>query len=254
MKRIDIIIPYVLGPNDGMELKYAIRSIEKNFQHDNYRVIVAGDKPGWMKAENHFPFKQIPEQKYRSFTDQLLKLYSVLTNAGISDGFIWTYDDTYFTRPVKLANLRRLKAITSFDTHPRHLDNNGAGSNWKDTLQYTMAQVLKEKGSNHNYETHLPRYFTKARVLKLIEKFDLLSRPMMISSLYFNIHHKNETPVFLYDNRNTIRFLLRSTFDYNTLKKQMNRHQFTNNDPRTWNPVLKKVLMEMFPEKSSCEL
>jgi hypothetical protein len=34
----------------------------------------------------------------------------------------------------------------------------------------------------------------------------------------------------------------------------MSRHLFTNNDPRIWNPVLKRVLTEIFPEKSKYEL
>jgi hypothetical protein len=254
MKRIDMIIPYILGPDDGMELKYAIRSIEKNFQHDNFRIIVVGDKPGWLKKEAHLPFERVTKQKYRTFTDQLLKLYTALTETDISAGFIWTYDDVYFTRPVKLTDLKQLKAVAGFDKYPNHLENSGAGPNWMGTLQYTMAQVLENGGSNYNYETHLPRYFTKSRVLKLIDKFNLLGKPMMISSLYYNMHHKNEEPVCLYGNKNNIRFLLRSTFDYETLKKHVTHHMFTNNDPRMWSPVLKKVLMEMFPQKSSYEL
>ncbi len=254
MKRIDIIIPYILGPDDGMELKYAIRSIEKNFQHDNFRIIVVGDRPSWMKKEHHFPFEQIPHQKYRTFTDQLLKLYSVLTESNITAGFIWTYDDVYFTRPVKLADLKQLKAVASFDKYPRHLENKAGGPNWMGTLQYTMEQVKENGGSNFNYETHLPRYFTKSRVLKLIDKFNLMGRPMMISSLYYNTYHKAEEPVCLFDTKTNIRFLLRSVFDYETLKKHVKRHQFTNNDPRMWNPTLKRVLIEMFNNKSSYEL
>jgi hypothetical protein len=254
MKPVDIIIPYILGPDNGLELKYALRSIERNFQHDKYRVIVVGNKPDWLANVKHLAFERIPEQKNRNFTDQLLKLYSALTELDATPSFIWTYDDVYFTRPVKLADIKQLKAVASFDRYPHHLDNSGAQRNWRSTMDYTMQQVVKKGGSNYNYETHLPRYFTKSRILKLIDSFDLLSRPMMISSLYYNYYHKDKQPLCLYENNPGIRFLLRNTFDVPTLKKHISRHLFTNNDPRTWNPLLKRVLLEMFPEKSKFEL
>ncbi len=243
-----------MGPDNGLELKFALRSIHKNFVHDNFRIVIVGDKPDWITGVEHFQFNRVPEQQNRNFTDQLVKLYAVLTELDISSQFIWTYDDTYFTKKVKLADLKTLKAVTSFDKYPGHLDNSGAGMNWKTTLQNTMVSVLNSGGSNFNYETHLPRYFSKSRVLKLIDKFNLLGNPMMISSLYYNFYNKNNVPICLYDNSQRIRFLLRSTFDVIHLKKQMNKHLFTNNSPNTWGPVLKTVLTEMFPEKSKFEI
>lgn len=254
MKRIDIIIPYILGPDDGLELKFAIRSIEKNFQHDNFRIIVIGDKPSWLSQADHVAFDRIPPQKYRNFTDQLLKLYSLLTEKEISQQFIWTYDDVYFTGKVKLSDLKLLKAVAGFDKYPHHLDNAGAGPNWLGTLKYTMKMVTGKGGSNYNYETHLPRCFNRNRMLKLFDDFNLLARPMMISSLYYNFYHRDSEPLCLLEKNPGVRFLLRSVFDYENLKKQISRHLFTNNDPRLWNPVLKRVLSEIFNEKSSCEL
>jgi hypothetical protein len=254
MKRVDIIIPYILGPDKGLELKYALRSIEKNFQYDNYRIVVVGDKPDWMVNTTYLFFERISEQKNRNFTDQLLKLYSALTELDATTHIIWTYDDVYFTKPVKLSDIKQLKAVASFDNYPNHLNNSGAQRNWRNTMSYTMQQVRKKGGSNYNYETHLPRYFNRNRILKLIDDFSLMARPMMISSLYYNHYHKNDKPVCLYETNPGIRFLLRKTFDAPTLKKHLVRHLFTNNNPRTWNPVLKKVLLEFFPEKSKYEL
>lgn len=254
MKRIDIIIPYVLGPDKGLELKFALRSIEKNFQHDNYRVIVVGDRPEWLKEEYNFPFSQVHKQKYRTFTDQLLKLYSLLIEENISTQFIWTYDDVYFTRPVKLSDIRELKAVASFTKYPNHLEKAAAGPNWMGTLQYTMNTVTELGGSNYNYETHLPRLFSRTRILKLIDEHNLLGRPMMLSSLYYNLYYKDKEPLCLFDKNPGIRFLLRSVFDVETLEKHMNRHQFTNNDPRVWNQALKNALSKLFTQKSKYEL
>jgi hypothetical protein len=253
MKRIDFIIPYIMGPDNGLELKYALRSIQKNFQHTNYRIIIAGEKPEWLTGVEFLPFDRIPHQKYRNFTDQLLKLYSALTGLDVSAQFIWTYDDVYFTQPVKLTEITALKAVASFDRYPRHLDNSGAGPNWKSTMDYTMLTVLENRGSNYNYETHLPRYFSKSRILQLIDKYNLLGKPMMISSLYYNLYYKDKQPLCLFDNNQGTRFMLRSVLDPKSLKKHLLRHKFANNDPRVWNVVLQKVLLELFPEKSRFE-
>lgn len=254
MKSIDIIIPYVKGPDNGLELKYALRSIEKNFQHDNYRVIVAGEKPDWLNPDLFFPSEKIFQEKFRSFLDTLLKLYSVITEVSGSPEIIWTYDDIYFTKPVKLTDIRRLKAVAGFGTHPTHLVNCGAGGNWIKTLEYTMETVREAGGSNFNYETHLPRLFNRARILKLFREYSLFEKPMMISSLYFNLYNKDQQPITLINDNPGIRFLLRSVFDYENLKKRMSNHLFTNNAPLSWTPVLKRVLLEMFPQKSRFEL
>jgi len=254
MKQIDFIIPYVMGPGNGMELKFALRSIEKNFLHDNYRIVIVGDRPNWLTGVEYLQFARIPEQKNRNFSDQLIKLYAALTGLDVTAQFIWSYDDVYFTRGIKLSDMKQLKAVAGFHKYPHHLDNSGAGSNWKNTLDYTMESVMEKGGSNYNYETHLPRFLNKNRVLKLYDKFNLLSKPMMISSLYYNFYFADKEPLCLFDTKEKIRFLLRSLFDVKTLNREMNRHLFTNNNPLTWNIVLKKVLGDMFPEKSKYEL
>jgi hypothetical protein len=254
MKRIDIIIPYIMGPDNGLELKYALRSIAKNFVYKNYRVIVVGDKPDWLTKAVHVPFARVAEQKCRNFNDQLLKLYSVLTTMEISAAFVWTYDDIYFTQAVLPEDIMQLKAVAGFDRYPNHLEGKGAGPNWMETFFYTLEAAKKAGGSNYNYETHLPRWFNKKKVIALFERFELLGKPMMLSTLYYNLHHSKEEPICLFDNNPGIRFLPRTTIDYDQTRKLMAHHRFTNNAPSSWNAVMKKVLEQMFPEKSGFEI
>jgi hypothetical protein len=176
-----------------------------------------------------------------------------LTNHNIGPQFIWTYDDVYFTKPVTLEDIGTLKAVADMKKYPNLLDNSGAGPNWKAAFLGSLEIAAKNGGSSYNYETHLPRLFDKKKVLELIEKYGLLSTPLHISTLYFNIFHKDETPVCLVDHNPGIRFMLRSTFDRDTLQKHLSKHLFTNNDPSTWNGVLQSVLEKMFPEKSKFE-
>ena len=246
MKRTDIVIPYIIGPDNGLELRYALRSIAKNFNHTNYRVILVGDIPEWVTWVEKVPFKQVAPQKNRTFTDQLLKLYTVLTSIKVSPDFIWTYDDIYFTRTVTLEDIALQKAVAGFDKYPTHLELSGAGPNWKSTMSVTMEKVKENGGTNYNYETHLPRMFNTKTVLKLYDRFNLLGQPVMLSSLYFNTECKHIEPLCLFDHNPGIRFMVRSTFDVENMRKLMLKHQFTNNAPNTWSPVIQKVLGDLF--------
>ena len=254
MKRVDIIIPYIMGPDNGLELRFALRSIQKNFEYKNYRIIVVGAKPDWLTVVEHLPFDRVAHQKNRNFTDQLLKLYSALTTLNVSAEFVWTYDDIYFTAPVTLEDIAQLKAVAGFDRYPRHLDSSRAGPNRKIPVPLPVEPGLDEGRSNYNYETHLPRVFGKKKVMELIDRYNLLGHPMMISSLYYNLLFRDQEPLCLFDSNPGIRLMIRKLMDYPSLRKVIPRYRFTNNAPGSWTPVLQKVLQEMFPEKSKYEL
>ena len=57
-QKVNIVIPYILGEYDGLELRYALRSIEKNCT-DPCNVILIGDKPAWCKNVRHVPVERI---------------------------------------------------------------------------------------------------------------------------------------------------------------------------------------------------
>lgn len=56
-----VLIPYSDDGRDGVELRYAIRSMEKHFR-DMTGCVVVGDKPGWYTGE-HIPFEDVEGRK-----------------------------------------------------------------------------------------------------------------------------------------------------------------------------------------------
>lgn len=248
MKPVSIIIPYIMGPDNGLELKYALRSIEKNFAHDNYTIVVVGDNPDWLSDNvNHVPMPRLQGGKYTAFKDQILKLYTVLTEFDVTDNFIWTYDDVYFTNKVTIGDIMIPKAakviqkIEEIDLYP-------GGDNWKNCIK----KALKATNGKYVYETHLPRYYNKNKMLKLMDKFGMLNEPFVIASLYYN-HYLKDDPLLLNDGRIHFRFMIRSTFDVEKLEKFMRIAKFSNNNPASYNMILKDVLAKIFPLRSRFE-
>ncbi|MFA5420043.1 MAG: hypothetical protein WC341_16440 [Bacteroidales bacterium] len=248
MKKVTIVIPYILGPDNGLELRYTLRSIEKNFRHDNYEIIVIGDKPDWLTNINHVPFTRVPVRDFRTFDDQLMKLYVALTECDITNDFIWTYDDTYFTSEVKLDDIKSLKAIRRIYSRNTVEDFPG-GSNWK----ICIMKALDDTGGKFVYETHLPRWYNKRKMLTLFDKFDMLNRPTVIATLYYNYFFKDQEPQLIEDNKDHIRFLCRSTFEPDRLEKIMRRSKFSNNNPAVWNKIFTETLQRIFPDSSKYE-
>ena len=248
MKPVTIVIPYIMGPDNGLELKYALRSIEKNFDHDNYTVIVIGDRPDWLINVTHVPFTRLQEGKYTAFKDQILKLYSVLTEFDVSENFIWTYDDVYFTSRVKLEDIVKPKAAKVV-TKLEDIDLYTGGHNWKNCIK----QAIADTGGKYVYETHLPRFYNKKKMLQLMDHFKMLSKPTVIATLYYNYYSKGLSPIMINDNKDHFRFMIRSTFDVERLEMLMRRAKFSNNNPNSYNLILKSVLEKLFPICSKFE-
>jgi hypothetical protein len=248
MKKVSIVIPYIMGPDNGLELRYALRSIEKNFKHNNYEIIVIGEKPNWLTNVNHVPFTRIENRDFRAFEDQIMKLYVALTECFLSNDFIWTYDDTYFTSEVRIDDIMTLKAARRI-VSSTEIESFPGGSNWRTCIK----QAIEDTGGVYVFETHLPRWYNKRKMLTLIEKFNMLSRPTVIATLYYNNFFKDQEPMLLEDNRDHIRFLCRSTFEPDRLEKLMRRSKFSNNNPAVWNKIFTEALQRIFPDSSKYE-
>ena len=96
---IDIVIPYVQGPDKGFELRYALRSIAMYFNFP-YRIWLIGDKPDWCIRVQHLSVVKPLQKPYRSFSDTTNKLKTALEQSEIHNDFIYMYDDTYITKPL----------------------------------------------------------------------------------------------------------------------------------------------------------
>ena len=90
------IVYFVKDSPENEELKYSLRSVEKNFPHKHVWFI--GGKPKSLEPDKWLPVKQNQVTKWAN-TSMLLR--SACENPEISDDFVLFNDDFFILYPVE---------------------------------------------------------------------------------------------------------------------------------------------------------
>lgn len=98
---MDVLVPYKSEQNTG-ELKFALRSIEKNLSGYN-QIFIIGDKPKWLKNVIHIPARDYAGRKAYSIMQKTLK---GCNDERLSNDFIFTNDDIYFLKPIDVTQIK----------------------------------------------------------------------------------------------------------------------------------------------------
>ncbi len=252
----DIVIPYVFTTAIWDELKFALRSIERNAKF-NYRVFLVADKlPDWANPEKVHLIKssQIHGMKFSKAFDQWNKLVTVCNDEIVSDNFIYAYDDQLWMKPVSESTFERpfshalVKSVADLD---QQIPN--AGANWR-TLFINTIDILKKMGLPcFNFETHMPRLINKQLMLSMIDKLNLNKQsPTLASTLYYNINFPDVEPVLV--DTTSLKGKVRSAIPKKEIAAILKEHTFIdyNNDGLTAD--FKKIVQERFRQKSSFEI
>ena len=251
-KVIDIIIPYKLTEDNGTELKYALRSIEKNCKFP-HRVVIVGECPDWVDNEKvlHVPIAIDPRDENPKAWNVIEKMKYIVKNIrdDISDTFIMTYDDIVFSREITMGVLvQPLAAAKMPDSFDFKTDASDA---WKTVFINTMKALLRNKMPMYNYETHCPRVFDKQILADVFERFGFEKRPYCFPSLYFNSY---EVQPMLLNEENYIKAAINSEESFENLKDSVEKYYFTNWTEKMWTEKLEAVLESIFPQPSKFEL
>ena len=103
--KIDVVYPLGTGSrwNDN-ELRYSLRSLEKNFP-DLGRVWIVGHRPAWLTGVVHVAMDDVHRHnKDANLIDKIL----AACRAGVSERFVRMSDDQVFLRPVRFADMKPL--------------------------------------------------------------------------------------------------------------------------------------------------
>ena len=101
--RISLVWPYITGPGNGSELRFSIRSAQRNFV-GNVDIWVVGERPDWYEG-NFLPIRQVKTPEHTPRFDRAEKLLRILDEPAISEEFVWMMDDIYFVNPITLEQL-----------------------------------------------------------------------------------------------------------------------------------------------------
>jgi len=183
---VHIVYPYKI-PQDkrfGWELKYSLRSLEKNFKED-FDVTIIGEIPDWIDTTKVtcvlFDNDHLDCQRQSKINQKILKASEFF------EEFIVFNDDIYLMKETSLQDLKIPRRIQDLDFDFRVPKQ---PKSFKAQLRNSY-YVLKDLGKQHkkNFVSHCPHFY-KTGNIKEIQKFiDLapISYPsVLFENIYFN--------------------------------------------------------------------
>lgn len=173
----DIVYLLKDGPNE--ELRYSLRSVEKNFPHKN--VIFVGGCPKHIHPDVHLRIEQTEPTKWANTRRNLI---TACKNPGITDDF-WLFNDDFFIMNPYKGSGR--EADNTLWHHIATIENRHMMTMSKYTLMLRhCAKTLRDAGviKPLNYAVHRPMLINKQKALEILGRFP--SEPMF-RSLYGNL-------------------------------------------------------------------
>ena len=224
-KVYDIVIPYIADKAAWHELKFTLRSISENFD-GQVRIWLIGDKPVWANnLVEHIPLDLIKGIDFCHALDVNNKLKFISELPDIGEHFIYTYDDTLFLNPTSYDKIKKLKSEPHIPDQ-QYIWRKSSGSHKWTRLLANAFNTLKGNGlPTYNYETHLPRVFSKSKLQKLFKMYPVDS-PFLVSTLYYNTFHKAR-PIIL-ERDDPYRLMINRELDLNDLNKAIDGQMFLN--------------------------
>ena len=235
----DIVIP--IGPSKikHLDLRYALRSIEKNVR--NYRdVWLIGEKPEWCSDEiNHLPHSDLdgPEWKEKSIWKKFMAACLV---RGISDTFLATNDDIFILEEIDSGNYPFYFKGSCYDSMKANK------SKYRATMNHTKKLLERRGFQDINADTHTPILYNKKEFLTTFEPEHWETRwGYGIKSLYCAFNRKEM--VYMKDCKLSKKYTLEEVRE-----RAEGRHVISCADA-AMKTGLKDFLEEKFPNKSKYE-
>jgi len=195
---------------DNQELKYLLRSIEKNFITEEPNIFIVVDKqiPDWINKDkdkvkiiNHNDF--IPNKYLPLFSSRAIETF-IHRIPNISDFFIYLNDDCFFNKKIEYNDLFfNGKAIMHFEKNKININDDISVSNFANINAGILAsQFIYKKFNitNKHLTAHSPKLIDKKFIFELekkepdifektrIGKFREYDSHSIIASLYPHIY------------------------------------------------------------------
>ena len=175
---MDVIIPHCSESYwESQELRYCLRSIEKNFK-DLGNVYIHGYCPPFVKNVIHNPIEYTYESKGARI---IAKLLYACNNPNVSSDYLFIADDNCFLKPMGREDI---KPYYTYDMKGESLRK--GNKLWMQCLRNTRRTLLKEKLPCFNHEPHTPLIINKNAFKKVMAKYDWINTLYPTFSLYFN--------------------------------------------------------------------
>jgi hypothetical protein len=229
---MDIVIPYKNSTNNGLELRYTLRGIEKYFP-DLGNIFIIGDRPDFIQNAIHIPLCESDERHFRQ-RNICSKLCAACEDKRVSDSFAWFSDDHFLLKPYQVEYNYR---ATIFDSLPRFTSH----QNYRHTLKNTY--TLLNGGFDYG---HGPMVFEKEKFVRAIAGLRWnIAWGYAIKSVYC---HQNGIAGEEYPD-----LKIKETLSFKAIGKLITDRPYFSIDDRGLNDDMKLILHSLYPNKSQYE-
>lgn len=248
---IDVIYPNVEKFVQWEEMKYSLRSLQKNLTGVEFRLWIVGELPAWINPDevNFIPVDYSGETPR---IDILHKHLAVINHPGIGEEYFWMNDDIYLINKVMYADMCLPVAVNDLKDNISLLSPQTIWG--RDNIR-TLKLLQQEGLTTWNYGVHIPHRFEKSKLLHLIEKYAMLTDPIVLTQLYYNYWFREFHPYWdSLDLKNNQGFCInRPNPNWANIKAQLKVKKYMNNSEAGMSEDLQKLIRELFPDKSRFE-
>lgn len=224
-----IVIPYLDDILSGVELRFALRSIDK-YLTGWTNVVIIGTPPEWYNGES-VKAKDYRNRKQYSIYSKLL-VACELNN--VTDNFVMWNDDHYLLKPM---NVGLIDAW--YDGFLKDTVNKNHGARYKETIANTL-QIIPD---TLNYDIHTPCIYNKGTFSYLFEK---KTEEICIKSSYFHRYSINDT--YMKD------FKINQLLSKEAIKELIKDRLFLSTSTNGMKKPMIELLSELYPNKSQWEI
>ena len=256
---MDALYIYKHSINDDFEIRQSLRSIEQHMPYVR-KIWVYGDKPVFLSDDTSL-IEHVPHEA----TSRVLGVKNPVTNffllmflssliPGLSSEYLLFCDDYYLLKDYPIEESRK-------DRYSENMSLNvlrGRGI-WTDVLWRTYDALIRLGYTGYNFETHIPTYLTKKRVMDAYCDFkDFVTEdrwygmlgPTAILNHAFKQEHMNLINVL---EENTRCGFWGTPPAYEEVIQQSEGKTYFNFDDLAFGDNIKKFLTERFPTPSRYE-
>ena len=160
---IPILIPLGQGSRHGnKELKYLLRSIERNAQGWSKIYLMTVHAPDWILPNDKLEIVPLQDPPVGKDAVLIWKTIMCLKRKHITGDFVWCADDNVFMQPVYLPTLPAIH-----NHRPNSLFFKEPQTIWRKRVRHTL-EWAESKGAKleHNHECHAPQRFNADLILQ----------------------------------------------------------------------------------------
>ena len=245
--------------SDDLEIRYSLRALARHLPGVR-KVWVFGDRPAFLSDDTalveHVPHEYVARVgNFRTpVTNFFLMFWLSSLIPELDNEFLWFCDDFILLDDLSEDDAKQARVVEDLS----RTKNRGRGL-WKDSLWRTYDLLRRLGYSGWNFETHVPTFFTKKRVLEAYCDFrdfvteDRWYGPLGPTAILNHAYRTEQMPlVRLADEGRKIGFYGKPP-SYEEVVEQCRGKTFLNFDDDAFGEGLRRYLHERFPDPSPYE-